>query len=859
MGKKVKNLTINLQNDGGSTHYATWDFDIPPATDSSAGIQVGDLVKIKSGATYYNGTAISDWVFPLEWYVSQLKGSRAVLGADSNGLFNIVSPIDVKYLTKVSGSDEATTNVNTLDHYEVKWYYDSGNYTWFTGSSSNVDANEPRSATYSAPDNAIAIKVSVKPVAKTKKVNNNETEYWTGTSVVASYNTSINPPEVPSGLKVEVDKYTLTASIIDVTDPRTDRIQFQIYDGTSVFAQGESSVTATQAFYSYELKAGGEYRVRCRSVNLNSTNNVFSDWTDFVGPYTTVPDAITAITKCEATSETSVYLEWEAAPTATSYEIQYAKDKTKFDNSDEPVSKSGIEFNHFEVTGLETGSEYFFRIRAVNEKGESAWTTDFAYVTVGTVPEAPTTWSSTSTAVTTEPLTFYWVHNCEDGSAPTYAYIEMTINGIEQPIILINYADVPEEPPNDLLGPTTVDTNVFKEPAIIERNENTTSLEVSTAEFDEGATIEWRVATAGVTLEAGDKSVKRTVKIYAPPTLSLSAPSSVSSFPINVSALGGPNTQRPIGYHLTITSNETYETVDNIGNPKIVSAGETIYSRYFDINTKLETRLTPADVDFEDDRSYTMTCVVSMDSGLTAENSQTFTVNWTEAVSEPDAMLTIDLDNFVVHIRPTTTSSGVTLAVYRREYDGSFTLIADGLDGNTYVTDPHPALDFARYRIVATSTSTGAISYYDIPGYPMGGKAVIIQWDEVWSKFDVWSEDEFEQPVWGGSMLRLPYNIDVSEGNDIEVSFVNYIGREHPVSYYGTHVGETATWSVAVPKADKDTIYALRRLSKWKGDVYVREPSGVGYWAHIKVSFSQKHNDLVVPVSMDITRVEGGM
>ena len=40
-----------------------------------------------------------------------------------------------------------------------------------------------------------------------------------------------------------------------------------------------------------------------------------------------------------------------------------------------------------------------------------------------------------------------------------------------------------------------------------------------------------------------------------------------------------------------------------------------------------------------------------------------------------------------------------------------------------------------------------------------------------------------------------------------------------------------------VDKNDKETLYALRRLAKWMGDVYVREPSGSGYWANVTVSF----------------------
>ena len=43
------------------------------------------------------------------------------------------------------------------------------------------------------------------------------------------------------------------------------------------------------------------------------------------------------------------------------------------------------------------------------------------------------------------------------------------------------------------------------------------------------------------------------------------------------------------------------------------------------------------------------------------------------------------------------------------------------------------------------------------------------------------------------------------------------------------------------------------------GDVYVREPSGSGYWANVVVSFSQTHCKVTIPVTSTITRAEGGM
>ena len=88
---------------------------------------------------------------------------------------------------------------------------------------------------------------------------------------------------------------------------------------------------------------------------------------------------------------------------------------------------------------------------------------------------------------------------------------------------------------------------------------------------------------------------------------------------------------------------------------------------------------------------------------------------------------------------------------------------------------------------------------------------------------------------------------------------MKYIGRKDPVSYYGTQTGYTASWNTVIPKSDRETIALLRKLQVWPGDCYVREPSGTGYWANVKVTFPINHVELTVSVSISITRVEGGM
>lgn len=72
-------------------------------TSKPATIQKGDLVTIASDARYYTGGAIPKWVLQDKWYVDSLSGDRAVLGKNQSGSRNIQSPVNTKFLTKVSG------------------------------------------------------------------------------------------------------------------------------------------------------------------------------------------------------------------------------------------------------------------------------------------------------------------------------------------------------------------------------------------------------------------------------------------------------------------------------------------------------------------------------------------------------------------------------------------------------------------------------------------------------------------------------------------------------------------------------------------------------------------------------------
>lgn len=814
------------------------------------------------------------------------------------------------------------------ESYKVLWTYDTGDGVWLVGTNStiSVDKDAPstaRQSTYSIPTGARRVQFRVKPISEKYKKNDVETTYWEAEwSDTQTYTdgTRLTTPNVPN---VVLEGYDLTASLdnIDVNFPdgttHQPGIEFQVVvNHEKVYKSAKASVKERHAQYRCVISAGNEYKVRCRAVY----GTLVSDWSDYSGNYSSMPAAPGKIKTIRAEDATSVYLEWEESKTATGYEIEYATDRDHFDITDQTTTKTVEKRTSFVVSGLESGHEYFFRVRATKGQEKSEWT-GIRSVLIGKAPAAPTTWSSSTKVVTGDSVKLYWVHNSEDGSKQTKYQLKYVINNKEY----IVDEETPQGSDDEL--------------------DKTHFVEIRTIEYiyQGGATITWQVRTAGVTEVFSDWSIVRTIDVYAPPTVTLSVVSNVGltpipdstirSFPFVLMGVTGPNTQMPISYHVTVIANEAYETTDSIGNPKMVNAGDEIYSKhidrtnYIDGEYVLNVEFTASNIDLYNHVGYTIKCVAAMDSGLTAEGSTTISTQWTDPEYLPNAEIGIDEDTLAAYIMPYcenakmvryrvdrqfnqsrfeyiktsevltgvwgintigyatsgemvydgVTSDGeqvyfceveertpvnnVLLSIYRREFDGSFVEIASGLDSSraTTVTDPHPSLDRARYRVVATDMDTGAVSFYDVPGYPVGGKAAIIQWDEAWSTFDVSEDEVLEAPVWSGSMLKLPYNIDVSENSNPDVVLVEYLGRSHPVGYYGTQVGQSSSWNMEIPKTDKETLYALRRLQRWMGDVYVREPSGIGYWANITVSFSQKHCEVTIPITLSITRVEGGV
>lgn len=764
-----------------------------------------------------------------------------------------------------------------VQHFWIKWeYYDVNGNKWVKSENTNYSTTtgETPQAQCDLGEAAKKCRVSIRPVTEDGKDFQPNTGWQ-----IKEYDFSNNPPKLPPDPNLEIDNNNVLSVTFQNIDENinADSIEVAVYqDNTTKYKTGKVSINKETRYAKYQVTvdAGHEYKVRARAVR----GNIYGGWTNFTNNDKSCPLAPKQITtlRTEVISEQGakqygVFVEWPEVATAKQYELQWTTNVSYFDVSTEVHSQTTEEGKgpRLLVTDIETGHEWFFRVRAINDKGNSPDWSQIRSIAFGSKPSAPTTWSSTSSAVIGEDLNLYWVHNATDGSLEKQASINIiAIDSAHPELAPMEYnIIVPNEKPEGDTSNSyyTINTNDTK-----------------WKNLKSGYILKWKVKTAGVNNEYSDYSIEREINIYTKPALELDiidkdgiSLEDISKYPFYISVLATPTTQTPISYYVEVVANSGYETVDSTGNVKTVNPGDKVYQRYYDPDQnawRFLVEMTPGNIDLKTGVNYTVNVTVSMDSGLTATATQSFDCSFGDNSYIVGGDVTIDTKTLTATIHPycleyededaeSTVLSDCTLAVYRREYDGTFTLIQGGISNseNVHITDPHPALDYARYRVVATSNETGNITYNDIESVKVGESAIIIQWSEKYTKFDSDGESDSEEVPWEGSMLKFPYNVDVSESKSLDVSLIEYAGRQHPVSYYGTQLGESATWNSEIPVDDKETIYALRRLSRWAGDVYVREPSGTGYWANITVSFNIKHMEVTIPVTFNIKRVEGGI
>jgi len=118
-GKSMATARADVAKLMGST---TSSSTVKPETSTTtkpqttSGVKEGDVVKIASDATYYNGKVIPSWVKNKSWIVSEVSGDRAIIDKSEDGKNAICSPINTKYLTVA----KAVSVETAFEPYRIK-------------------------------------------------------------------------------------------------------------------------------------------------------------------------------------------------------------------------------------------------------------------------------------------------------------------------------------------------------------------------------------------------------------------------------------------------------------------------------------------------------------------------------------------------------------------------------------------------------------------------------------------------------------------------------------------------------------------------------------------------------------------
>ena len=70
---------------GGAVATKPEEKEEPKVEPATTSIKEGDVVKIKSGATYYSGKAVPTWVRNKQWIVKEVSGNRVVIDKSTDG------------------------------------------------------------------------------------------------------------------------------------------------------------------------------------------------------------------------------------------------------------------------------------------------------------------------------------------------------------------------------------------------------------------------------------------------------------------------------------------------------------------------------------------------------------------------------------------------------------------------------------------------------------------------------------------------------------------------------------------------------------------------------------------------------
>lgn len=312
-----------------------------------------------------------------EW--SQATGDIITgLSADTTYIFKVKARNEDGIETEWSSATKAKTSPNppsipsgvtvtTVSNSKIKitWYNQTG-ATYDIERNGVLIAQDLTAASYE--DSGLAPETAYKYSIQAKNAGGSS-----GFSSEISQATYPNVPSVPTGINS-----TVTTNSVKLTWSAVDKVTgYKIDNGSS-----QTDVGNVKEYTFNNLETGARYSYRILAYNRGGDGSSTSEYTVYT--LINTPSEVTA-----SSSNNRVLVSWTSVPEATGYEVC-------LNNSKEITTSTSISFE-----GLTPSTAYTYKVRSVNSRTGSEWSSQGTKTTLPNIPNTPSGIAFSSTRTTT--------------------------------------------------------------------------------------------------------------------------------------------------------------------------------------------------------------------------------------------------------------------------------------------------------------------------------------------------------------------------------------------------------------------------------------------------------------------------
>lgn len=529
---------------------------------------------------------------------------------------------------------------------------------------------------------------------------------------------------------------------------------------------------------------------------------------------------------------------WREAQSAV---ISWADHEDAWESTDEPETYTinNTHAGEWNVSGLETGKRWYFRVRLVKGFGENcvygAWSAP-AVIDLSSAPSIPTLTLSQSIIPAGGSISAFWAYVSNDGTGQAYAEIcEASISGEG-----VSYGDIIASTETaqhitlyaDDLNWTAGETHYLCVRVVSASgrvsDEWSDPVPVVIADALEAVITSSSLVDRDITVDDNTRTVK---VLSAMPLTAVVTGAGVGGTTILV-------IERAEDYHIDRPDETDFNGF----------AGETV--ALFTQTGEASITLGREDLigTLDDGASYRLVATVKDSLGQSDTVSMDFEVHWAHQAVKPLGTVVIsDTVAFITPEMPEGYMEGDTCDIYRLSADRPELIVSGGSFGTVYV-DPYPTIgEFGGHRIVYRTvdgdyiTEDNELAWLDITAED--GDLL----DLVSSLID-----------FDGEQIEFLYDVTHSNAWEKDFKETRYLGGS-VTGDWNKAVGRTASLKGSlVTVKDQETIKKFRRLAVYPGICHLRTVDGSSFACDIQVSEDRNYDQNIIRAdyNLSVTRVD---